>query len=92
MEWARRGDILKAETFYLIAEFTQRCRGGGAGEAASDNDDLELPPIVWTDQSRVITMAAPFLVEWSMGNFGVQRPNHRCGSKFEVRIPKSETR
>src|SRR5436190_15394130 len=69
--------ILEAKAFYAVTEFTQRCRGGCASETAPDNDDLELPPIVWTDQSGVITMAAPFLIERALWNFGVQCPNHR---------------
>jgi hypothetical protein len=63
--------ILETKAFCSITEFAQRCGGGCASETAPDNDDLELPPIVWTDQSRVIAMAAPFLVEWSVWNFGV---------------------
>src|SRR5205809_167648 len=82
--------ILEAKAFYAVTEFTQRCRGGCASETAPDNDDLELPPIVWTDQSGVITMAAPFLIERALWNFGVQCPNHICrqDSKFESRNPK----
>ena len=70
--------ILKAKAFYPVAEFAQGRRRRSAGETASHNDDLELSPIIWANQSRVIPMAAPFLIERSVWNPGVQRPDHNC--------------
>src|SRR3989441_10294913 len=70
--------IFKAKAFYPITQFAKGRRGRATRETAPYNNDLELSPIVWTDQSRVITMAPPFFVERSVGNFWIECPDHIC--------------
>ena len=83
--------VLIAKTFYLIAKLAQCRRGRSARQAAADNDDLELAPIIRANEPRVIAMIPPFLVEWTGRNLCVQRPNHISqNSKFESRNPKQQ--
>ena len=82
--------ILITKTFHPITEFAEGRCSGTAGETAADNDDLELAPIIRTDQSRMIAMALPFPVERTGRNFGVQCSDHMTEqkSKLESRNPK----
>jgi len=70
------GRILKTKTFHPVSEFTEGRRGRSAGEAAADDCDLKLSPVVWVDQSRMVLMISPFLIQGPRRNFGIQCSNH----------------
>ncbi len=74
--------VLITEAFHVVAELAQRGRRRSAGQAASDDDDLEFPAIVWTDQARVILVRRPFVRERARGNLGVQAADHNCWAGF----------
>ena len=49
-ECARRGRIVEDEVVNLVAQFRERGRGGGAGEARADDDDLVFPLVGRVDE------------------------------------------
>jgi hypothetical protein len=74
MRTSRR--ILKTKTFHPVPEFTKGRRGGSAGKPAADDYDLKLSPVVRADQSRMVLMISPFLIQRPRRNLGIQCSNH----------------
>src|SRR4030095_2654264 len=68
--------ILKTKAFHPVSEFTEGRRGGSAGKPAADDYDLKLSPVVWADQSRMVLMISPFLIQRPRRNLGIQCSNH----------------
>jgi hypothetical protein len=75
--------ILKTKTFHPVSEFTEGRRGRSAGEAAADDYDLKLSPVVGADQSRMVLMVSPFLIQRPWRNFRIQCSNHASGICLE---------
>src|SRR5438270_6048270 len=74
---AARG-ILITKTFHPITELAERRGRRTAGQTASDNNDLELAPIIWTNESRVIFVARPFPIERPGRSSRVEVADHNC--------------
>src|SRR5207244_1392536 len=70
------GRILKTKAFHPVTQFSEGRRGRSAGEAAADDYDLKFSPVVWTDQSRMVSMISPFLIQRPRRNFRIQSSNH----------------
>jgi hypothetical protein len=68
--------ILKTKTLHPVSQFTEGRRRRSAGEAAADDYDLKFSPVIWADQSRMVLMISPFLVQRPRRNFGIQCSNH----------------
>ena len=74
MRTSRR--VLKTKTFHPVPEFTKGRRGGSAGKPAADDYDLKLSPVVWADQSRMVLMISPFLIQRPRRNLRIQCSNY----------------
>src|SRR5262249_579086 len=77
--------ILKTKTFHPVSEFTEGRRNRSAGEAAADDYDLKFSPVVRADQSRMVSMISPFLIERPGRNFRIQCSNHASDMCLEYR-------
>jgi hypothetical protein len=53
--------VLIAERIHFISELAKGCRGGGTGEAGTDDDNLEFSFIGRIDQFEVLAMFIPFV-------------------------------
>jgi hypothetical protein len=60
----------------MVSEFTESRRGGSAGEATAHHYDLKFSPVIRIDQSRMVLMISPFLIQRPRRNFGIQCSNH----------------
>jgi hypothetical protein len=87
------GRILKTKTFHPVSEFSEGRRGRSAGEPTADDYDLKLSPVVWADQSRMVLMISPFLIQRPRRNFGIQCSDHAVKypktSRDVILIPQS---
>jgi hypothetical protein len=85
--------ILKTKTFHPVSQFSQGRRGRSAGEAAADDYDLKFSPVVRIDQSRMVSMISPFLIQRPRRNFWIQGSNHAVkyvkASRNVILIPQS---
>src|SRR5262245_62579358 len=85
--------ILKTKTFHPVSKFTERRRGRSTGETAADDYDLKFSPVVWADQSRMVLMVSPFLIQRSGRNFWIQCSDHALKylkpSRNVILIPQS---
>jgi hypothetical protein len=70
------GRVLVTKTFHVIAQLAEGGRRGTARQSTAHDNDLELAAIIWTNQSRMIAMAAPFIREWAGWNLGVELADH----------------
>src|SRR5262249_52532419 len=66
--------ILKTKTLHPVSKFTEGRRGRSTGETAADAYDLKFSPVVWADQSRMVLMVSPFLIQRSRRNFWISVP------------------
>ena len=76
--------VLKTKTFYPVTQFAQRRCSRSAREAAADDYDLKLSSVVRINQSRMVLVISPFLVERSWRNFRIQRSNHASDICLEL--------
>jgi hypothetical protein len=85
--------ILKTKTFHPVSEFTESRRSRSAGEAAADDYDFKFSPVIRVDQSRMVLMIPPFLIQRPRRNFRIQCSNHAVKylkpSRDVILIPQS---
>src|SRR5688572_5818224 len=82
--------VLITETFHVVTELAQGSGGRPAGEPAADDDNLEFPAVVRSDQARVILVAGPLARERAGRNPGVETSDHRSCAGF-TRCSKTAT-
>jgi hypothetical protein len=85
--------ILKTKTLHPVSEFTQGRCGRSAREAAANDYDLKFSPVVWANQSRMVSMISPFLIQRPWRNLRIQCSNHAWKylkpSRNVILIPQS---
>ena len=74
--------VLVTEALRIVTELAERRRRRTAGEAAAHHDDLELPPIIRRNETRMIFVIGPLLRERTGRGFRVERPDHNCCAGF----------
>ena len=69
--------ILEAENLDVVAHLAEGGRGGAAGEAGADDDDVELAPVLRRDELHVEAVVVPLLGERAFGDFRIERDGFR---------------
>jgi hypothetical protein len=76
------GTVLVTKAFHIVAELAQRGGRRTASEPAPNDDDLEFPPVIRSDQARVILVTGPFAREGTGRNSGVETSDHSSWAGF----------
>src|SRR6266446_6910121 len=70
--------ILITKTFHTITKFTQSGRGRSASQPRTDHNDFKFAAIIRANETRIILVVPPFLLEWTGRNFAVEFSDHNC--------------
>jgi hypothetical protein len=70
--------ILITKSFHAITKFTQSGRGRSAGQPRTDHNDLKFAAIIRANETRIILVVPPFLLERTGRNFAVEFSDHNC--------------
>src|SRR6476469_8171040 len=70
--------ILITKTFHPITKLAQSGRGRSAGQSRTDHNDLKFAAIIRANETRIILVVPPFLLERTGRNFAVEFSDHNC--------------
>src|SRR5436305_1892062 len=68
--------ILITKTFHLIPKLAQSGRGRSAGQSRTDHNDFKFAAIIRANETRIILVVPPFLLERTGRNFAVEFSDH----------------